>query len=65
MRPVWIFLYWALPASVRPAWLIERVERVVYDGMTRHEWFQAQVREYHETQRRDAKAVETKGGHGT
>lgn len=34
-----------------PQWITDNVERAVYDGLTRHEWFVAQVEELHASQR--------------
>ena len=48
LLPDW-FVRW-LPPSFH-----ETVEREVYDGLTRNEWFQVQVDEIHEAQRAAAR----------
>jgi hypothetical protein len=56
-----IFALWFLPGWIvrwMPRSFIEAVEREVYDGLTRHEWFEARVRELHEA---NAKTAGQKG----
>lgn len=50
----WIWLVWIVPMWLwryLPPWVGENVERAVYDGFTRHEWFEDQVRQFHDVQR--------------
>ncbi len=49
---LWTIVPWILPDWLTPPWVQEKIERAVYDGFTRHEWFQAQVNEFHEEQRK-------------
>ena len=47
----WTLAPWFVPFWGSIPWLRENVERAVYDGLTQHEWFQAQVDEFHAAQR--------------
>jgi hypothetical protein len=64
---LWTLLPWFVPMRLLPASWAENVERAVYDGMTRAEWFRAQVIEIGCTCSTDAinmcpVCVATKGG---
>ena len=56
-----MFALWVLPEFIlehMPPSFNEAVEREVYDGMTRHEWFVARVKEL---QAPDRRSGDTKG----
>jgi hypothetical protein len=60
----WTLVPWLVPdCLVRwlPPWVAENVERAVYDGLTRAEWFRAQIDEYHAAQRSRPTAGEKEG----
>lgn len=51
---LWTLVPWLVPSFlVRfvPPWVIEKVERAVYDGFTRAEWTAIQVRQIEESAR--------------
>jgi hypothetical protein len=51
----WIALVWILPdflVPLLPTWVTDNIERAVYDGYTRDEWFTEQVRQVDESMAR-------------
>lgn len=54
---LWTLVPWLLPSWLIPAWVWEKVERAVYDGMTRREWTDVQVNQLHEAQRNKTRAA--------
>lgn len=59
VNSLWTLVPWVFPWWGVVPWIRDNVERAVFDGMTRHEWFQAQVDEYHaaERERRSSPAM--------
>lgn len=53
----WTLLPWIVPMRFLPRAWAENVERAVYDGFTRHEWFEEQVRQLHEAQRNSNETI--------
>lgn len=43
---LWTLVPWLVPdffVRFLPPWITDNIERAVYDGLTRHEWFQEQA----------------------
>jgi hypothetical protein len=54
---LWTLLPTLVPECLHPLmprWVVENVERAVFDGLTRHEWFEARVAELQEQHRKAA-----------
>lgn len=50
---LWTLLPWVMPVWMIPTRWRENVERAVFDGMTRDEWFRARVEELEAANRKN------------